>query len=199
MWVLAVLVLICVPAGLIVYQFVSTKSPDVSTNMANHSGRTSANPKIVSSGLQAMDGVVPRMIPIASNWMTYQNTTDGVVVKYPASWKSAEAPDHSHVDIYPPESDPSQPTPLISMDFLPSTPFDRGLPRSPYTTTPTSITVGGVTGRNYEDDSVAVPTETWYVELPWRSGTLLVTATKGPNVNLVPQAQEILKTMVLQR
>jgi hypothetical protein len=39
------------------------------------------------------------------------------------------------------------------------------------------------------------PSASTFIDLPYRGGRLQITATRGPTVNLVPQLEEILKTM----
>lgn len=155
-------------------------------------------PDITPAILKAVTGDAPALVSLDSSSPQYTNATIGLTLRFPSNWKYAEAPQQSGVTFYPSGSDPNVPSPLIELDFAPQRPYKVEPSPSTYTTQPQPITVAGITGRQYEDSAYAIPTQGWYIELPYRNGTLLITATKGPSVNLVPQLKEILKTIELK-
>lgn len=150
------------------------------------------------ANLKAVTGVAPTVVSATDGWQQYSNPVLSLTLRYPPGWKFVEDPQQSGVRFYPPDSDPNLPSPLISFSLAANSPYNAQSTPSPYTTQAQPIAVAGVTGRQYEDTAYAVPTQGFYIDLPYRNGTLFISATKGPNVNLVPQLQEMLKALVLR-
>lgn len=148
--------------------------------------------------LKAVTGVPPTVMPTNNTWPQYQNSVIGLTLRYPPGWKYVEEPQQSGVKLYPPDSDPTHPSPMILFDFAPDYPYNPNPTPTSHTTQPQPITVSGIAGRQYEDTEFDIPDQNFSIELPYRTGSILITATKGPYVNLVPQLQEILKTVILQ-
>lgn len=153
--------------------------------------------------LKAKIGVAPTLIPVSSNWLSYKNPNTGISLRYPPGWKKIEdAVDPYHVELrlYPPESNPDIPSASISLFNTPELYSDGSNPsnRLVYKTSPKPISVDGVTGIKYDDASFAIPLQTHFIDLPYRGGTLSITATMGPDIDLGPQLEEILKTVKLQ-
>jgi hypothetical protein len=148
--------------------------------------------------LRAITGTAPPLLRPSTNWSGYQNAAIGLTLRYPSEWTLVESPQQFGVSLYPPESSPDRPSPMIALDFAPQRAYGTQPITSQFITQPEPISVGGVTGRKYEDAEFAVPLQNSYIELPHRGGLLLITATKGPNTNLVPQLEEILKGLTLQ-
>lgn len=69
--------------------------------------------------LKAVTGVVPTVVPLGDSWQGYCNTRMGLTLRYPPSWKYVEEPQQSGVQFYPPESDPTHPSPLVGFYFAP--------------------------------------------------------------------------------
>lgn len=153
---------------------------------------------VTAPKLKATTGIAPTVVLNNNTWTTYRNSTIGLTLRYPTNWKYIEEPQQSGVKLYAPDSDPTHPSPLIAVEFAPDYPYDLHPTPSSRTTEPQPVTVSGITGRQYEDTGFAIPDQAFSIELPYRTGSILITATKGPYVNLVPQLQEILKTVILQ-
>jgi hypothetical protein len=134
----------------------------------------------------------------AASWPTYQNPTLGLNLHYPPDWQVVEESGQLGVKLYPPDADPAVPSPLIAFSFAADVGYDPQAPPPPDTTQPHLVTVGGVVGRWYEDATYAVPTQSYYIDLPYRGGTLYITASKGPGLNLIPVLQAILPTVMLE-
>jgi hypothetical protein len=147
--------------------------------------------------LPAVIGVAPPLATIAQSWAQYASPETGISLRYPPNWQKIERPDGSGVTLYPPDADPQQPSELISFQFEPARPYQPQASQAG-NTDPKPITVSGVVGVYREDKALAIPTESFSIELPYRTGTLVISATEGPATNLVPQLREILKTAVLQ-
>lgn len=160
-----------------------------------------AVPDATPATFPAVSGVVPTLIPIADTWPTFSNSYLGITIRYPPGWtfylERPERPESpsTAVDFYPPGSRPDLPSPLISIGFD-KTPYSPPS-ESPDTTHPQPITLGEITGSQYSDSKLAFPAEDYNIELPYKDGTLIITATEGPNVDLVPQLLEMLKSLVL--
>jgi hypothetical protein len=120
----------------------------------------------------------------------------GLTLRYPGDWQLKEE-DQSAILLYPASADPQEAAEVISFQFRSDIPYQ---PESSQAgkTDPKPIAVSGLNGVYREDTALAIPTESYSIELPYRSGTMVVGATEGPAVNLVPQLQEILKTVALQ-
>lgn len=153
---------------------------------------------VITPKLKAIAGVAPIQVAASDSWPIYRNAAIGLTLRYPPDWKYVEEPQQSGVKLYPPDSDPNHPSPMILFDFAPDYPYDPNPTPSPHTTSPQPIAVSGIAGRQYEDTEFAIPDQTFSIELPYRTGSILITATMGPYVNLVSQLEEILKTVTLQ-
>ena len=140
----------------------------------------------------AVVGHVMTAVPPVASWHTVSNPGLGVSFDYPPDWTYQETADKSAALLYPPQAETDSPSALISFAFLAEHPFDRQKPLIPGKSTFRPITVNGIEGIQYQDDEFSVPTQTYYIELPLKKGTLFITATQGPITNLVPQLLEIL-------
>ena len=100
------------------------------------------------------------------------------------------------VGFYPQGSQPDLPTPAITFRFLNQS-YTNGSPLYNTGSTVSPIDIAGIEGQQYQDTKFSVPTQSFYIELPYRDGTFLIDATHGPVVDLTPQLFEILKTLNL--
>jgi hypothetical protein len=150
------------------------------------------------TSLKAVTGVAPSVVPVTGTSPVYNNTKIGLNIHYPQDWKVVEAPQQSGVAFYPPGADPNSPAPLIAFNFAQQQPYLDSPVLSHSVSRPQPVTVSGITGREYENSEFAIPTYDLYIELPYRGGILFITATKGPDTNLIPQLHEMLKAVVLQ-
>jgi hypothetical protein len=141
--------------------------------------------------------VVPTLIPADETWQTYENATLGLQLRYPSGWLAIEGASQTSVAFYPAGADPSVPSPLIAISFNASQSYPTRTELPASINALRMIEVSGIDGRAFEDSGFTVPTHGFYVQLPYRGGTLLITATLGPEVNLVPQLEEMLATVVL--
>lgn len=147
--------------------------------------------------IPAITGVEPSPVPVSDAWQIYENPTIGLEFRYPPAWQLHADPDQSATTVYPPGVDPNLPGPGITFTFAREHRFSDGPLKTTWVTQPQSLAVAGATGRWYEDTAFAVPSNGYYVEVPHRTGTLFISATKGPSVSLIPQLQEILTTVRL--
>lgn len=122
---------------------------------------------------------------------------DGAALQVPPSW-AAVATDDLSLELRPPDSLPTEAGPLITVTFHAGAAFRMDGPLPARQTAPRPIGVAGVQGRAYGDAEAAVPHHGYTIEIPWHGGTLEFFAVSGPAVNLVPQLEEILKTVKLQ-
>ncbi|MGH7192537.1 MAG: hypothetical protein ACREJM_03275, partial [Candidatus Saccharimonadales bacterium] len=121
-------------------------------------------------------------MPVDASWKEYHNATIGLSVRYPSTWQFVEAaqpPVYAGVAFYPPGSDSRTPSPAITFDFAVTRAYDPNPTPSSSETTSRSITVGGLDGRAFSDSRYAIPSEGYHVELPYRGGTLRISATEG--------------------
>jgi hypothetical protein len=171
----------------------ATKAPNMDVpNMFDNppaSGLTPAN-------LDVVIGTSEPVIAIGNNWPSYQNDEIGISFNYPPSWQAIMLSNVPGVGLYPPESNPNFPTPMIRIEWL-NVPYlsDQPLVKTESPINP--IEISGVTGRQYQDSKFALPTQSSYIEMPHHDGTLFFITTIGPSVDLVPQLNEILKTLNL--
>jgi hypothetical protein len=63
--------------------------------------------------------------------------------------------------------------------------------------TPEPIIVAGLQGWEYHQVGLVAPSAATFIDLPYHGGRLQMAATRGPAVNLVPQLDEILKTLAV--
>lgn len=139
-------------------------------------------------------GIAPPVEKVADDWLSAPPVTDGVTLKYPADWHSDSSTDGSHVALRQPDSPTDRPVPTISIAFDPGVavtepPSRKGM------STPEQVTVAGLQGWEYYQVGLVTPDASTFIDLPYHGGRLQITATRGPAVNLVPQLDEILKTM----
>jgi hypothetical protein len=144
-----------------------------------------------------LDAVEGDLFPVTSvaTGISYTNETIGVTLRYPDDWMLVEQDNQRSVAFYPPGANPQQPGPLITLSFLPDRPYNPDDPLIATGTEVQPVLVGEVEGHQYRDDEYAIPTQSSYIELPHRGGTIFIAATRGPYVNLVPQLEEILTTV----
>jgi hypothetical protein len=166
--------------------FVNAALPNALTNTSAHI--------LTPASLDAVIGQSEPIIAVDNTWRVYQNDELGISLKCPSSWRVIPLRGGSAIGLYPPESDPNFPTPMIRIEWL-NTAYAAGKPIVNTGGPITPIEVSGITGQQYPDGKMALPTQSDYVELPYRGGTLFFIVALGPTVNLVPQFNEILKTI----
>lgn len=154
-------------------------------------------PGTPAANLPAITGLAPTSVSADVARPTYENSTIGLSLQFPPGWTYVETADRTGVAFYPPGTDSTMPSALIAFDLIVQRPYDPTAVVSGDATAPQPITVAGVSGHWYEDAAFAIPTQGYYIELPHRGGTLVITATKGPAVNLVPILEQILPTIAL--
>jgi hypothetical protein len=135
-------------------------------------------------------------VPANPAWLTYANPVTGLSIGYPTGWNYVEQAGQLVVNFYPAGSDPQFPTGSIALIFVPDRPYT-GQPLINTGGGSNPVNLLGIAGIQYQDVRLAVPSESDYIELPFHAGTLLITATLGPVQNLVPQMEEMLKTLDL--
>lgn len=147
---------------------------------------------------QTTAGTAPTLAVVAPSWQSYRNDPIGVTFRYPPDWKAVEDADKNGVTLFPAGQDPSLPGPNILMRFSALSRYSGSPSPAPNQSQSQAITIAGVAGHWSEDTGNPVPTASYNVELPYRNGVFFISATKGPVVNLVPQEQEIVKTLTLK-
>ena len=147
------------------------------------------------SGSDSSDGVgvAPTLEQVDSSWTYTPAVTDGVSVKYPPDWH-VDQPIANQVVLREPDSPDDRPVPHISFAF------DQGVSATKPAavegmSAPVQTTVAGLEGWEYHQVGFGTPSTATFINLSYHGGLLQITATRGPAVNLVPQLNEILKTM----
>jgi len=139
-------------------------------------------------------GIAPPVEMVADDWHAAPPVTDRVTLKYPADWHAERSSDSRFVALRQPDSPTDRPVPTISIAFDPGVavtepPSRKGM------STPERVTVAGLQGWEYHQVGLVTPDASTFIDLPYHGGRLQITATRGPAVNLVPQLDEMLKTM----
>jgi hypothetical protein len=142
-------------------------------------------------------GTVPPVSSVSSTWHSYESPTIGLGFRFPDDWQVAECSAGDGVCVHPLGSGTDPLRPEISFEVFSDRPYGSSA-SLPDMTPPRSIVVAGLSGRESESASYAIPTEGHVIELPYRGGTLYISAPIGPRVDLVPQLTELLKTVLLQ-
>lgn len=137
------------------------------------------------------------VVNVDATWKVYQDVETGIGFRYPPAWQLVDDSQVFGVRLYPPGQDPRLPGPIIAVDYAPDSAYGRTLPAGVFTA-PRPIVVAGLTGRRFEDTTLAVPLQAAYVEIPYRAGTIVFTATAGPTVDLTPQLEQILTSVTLK-
>lgn len=171
----------------------SEQSPDV--NATSRPPDRAAN--LTPITLEAVEGN-PFPVTAVDTGILYNNKTIGVNLHYPDDWMLVEQDNQRSIAFYPPGANRQQPGPLITLSFLPDRPYNPDDPLIATGTEAQPVLVGDVEGHQYRDDKYAIPTQSSYIELPHRGGTIFIAATRGPHVNLVPQLEEILTTVTFE-
>lgn len=173
----------------------SCSGKPLALNTATSTARASLQTAGASSSplIGSTTGKQPPFTPVNSSWKSH-SVSGGELppFRYPPDWQVTDVTTES-TDLYPPTSDTSGPAPIIAVAFLPTNPFasfapDDGLPA------PRLLTVGGVTGWEVDSTSQLAP-QLREVALPYKSGTLVLTAYEGPGVDLTPFIEPLLSTM----
>jgi hypothetical protein len=141
-------------------------------------------------------GISPPVELVRSDWTTVRVGDSGVGLRYPPTWHADQQADGSAVLLRQPDSPSDRPVPTISISYTPGAAITP--PRAEAgMSAPTPITVAGIQGWEYHQVGFVVPAAAAFIDLPYHSGLLRLTATRGPGVNLVPQLEEIIKTLEL--
>ena len=151
---------------------------------------------LTPASLDAVIGPADPVIPVNADWPVYQSEELGISLRYPPDWSAIALVETTGIGLYPPGSDPDFPTPMIRMEWW-NIAYALGNPFIATGGAITSVDIAGVIGQEYQDSRFALPTQSYYLEMPHRGGTLLFIATLGPSVNLEQQLKEILKTFTL--
>ena len=141
-------------------------------------------------------GIAPPVELVSSDWTPVRLGDSGVALRHPPAWKADQPSDGSAVILRQAGSPSGGPVPTISVSYSPGaafTPPQAGAGMS----APTSITVAGIQGWEYHQVGIVVPSAAAFIDLPYHGGLVRLTATRGPAVNLVPQLDEIVKTLEL--
>ena len=147
------------------------------------------------SGSDSSDGVgvAPTLRQVDSSWTYTPAVTDGVSVKCPQDWH-VDQPIATQVVLREPDSPNDRPVPHIAFAF------DQGVSATRPAavegmSAPVQTTVAGLQGWEYHQVGFGTPSTATFIDLPYHGGRLQITATRGPAVNLVPQLNEILRTL----
>jgi hypothetical protein len=130
--------------------------------------------------------------------MTFiENANAGIGISIPSTWFVVESNDNSGFTIYPPTAENiNLPTPGITFAHINRT-YDKYNPVIQTGYVVEYIQYTNFEGSLYRDSEFAIPFQNAYVEIPEQNGMLLITATYGPNQNLLPVLLQILNTLVL--
>jgi len=139
-------------------------------------------------------GIAPPVEHVSDNWPSAPSVTAGVAVRYPPDWHADASSDGTQVVLRQPDSPTDRPVPIISVSFKPGVAVTQP-PATEGMSIPESITVAGLQGWEYYQIGLVAPSAATFIDLPYHSGRLQISATRGPTVDLVPQMEEILKTL----
>lgn len=148
---------------------------------------------VASLPLQVGDNVEPPVNP--GEWTEYDKPRMGIRLRAPSDWRVVDETDGFGLKLYPPESDPAVPSPFIAISYADDAFYDAQASAPAGVTPPRPVTVAGTLGRRYEDMAAAAPTQNVYVDVPYRGGTLFITATIGPGLNLTPVLDDLLPSL----
>jgi hypothetical protein len=130
---------------------------------------------------------------VSSDWASAPAVANGISVRYPSDWQVTQL-GANVISFRQPGSPDDRPVPNIAISFEPgATVTQPGLVDGMSPAQP--ITVAGLQGWEYHQTGLVAPSASTFIDLPYLGGRLQITATRGPTVNLVPQLEEILKTM----
>jgi hypothetical protein len=152
----------------------------------------------VSGGSRSLDssdgeGVAPPLEQVSSDWPSAPTLAGGVSLKYPSDWRVNQI-DVNVIVMRQPGSPDDRPVPNITFSFEPGvTVTQPGLVDGMSPAQP--VAVAGLQGWEYHQTGLVAPSASTFIDLACHGGRLQITATRGPTVNLVPQLEEILKTM----
>jgi hypothetical protein len=157
---------------------------------AGGTGPTGSSP---TSNPADVVGVTPTVEQFAADWSSAPAVTDGVAVKYPPDWHVSQ-PTADQVVLRQPDSPDDRPVPNITLTFEPGVAVTQPTAIDGMST-PEAVVVAGLQGWEYHQTGLVAPFASTFMDLPYHGGRLEVAATRGPGVNLVPQLEEILKTL----
>jgi hypothetical protein len=139
-------------------------------------------------------GVAPPVERVSDDWPSAPSVTDGVAFRYPSDWHAEQSIGGTQVVLRQPDSPTDRPVPTISVSFEPGV-----VVRQPQATdgmsAPEAIGVAGLQGWEYHQVGLVTPAAADFIDLPYSGGRLQISATRGPTVDLVPQMEEMLKTL----
>lgn len=153
-------------------------------------------PALTPASLNVVLGAPVTAVSVNNGWPAVQYPALGVSLKIPPSWKAVVLDSGTGIGLYPPASSPNMPTPAVAIEWL-NAPYAQNRTQRATGGAVTARTVSGIVGQQYQDSKFAVPIQSSYIELPYRSGTLMIITTIGPSIDLTPQLAEILKSLVL--
>ncbi len=138
-------------------------------------------------------GVAPPLEQVSSDWPLAPTVANGVSVKYPSDWQVAQL-GANVISLRQPGSPDDKPVPNITISFEPGvTVTQPGSVDGMSSAQP--VTVAGLQGWQYHQTGLVAPAASTFIDLAYLGGRIRITATRGPSVDLVPQLEEILKTM----
>ncbi len=150
---------------------------------------------LTPASLEPVIGTSDPVMAVGQDWDSYGDGELGFTLNYPPGWQALTLRDGPGVGLYPPKSNPDVPTPMIRIEWM-DTVYSSDQPLIKTQSPINAIEISGITGRQYQDSKFAIPTQSHYIELPYRNGILFFVTTEGPTVDLTPQLREILKTFV---
>lgn len=151
---------------------------------------------------QAVQGADVGYDPNAG-FFSYQNPVLGILLIIPNAWAVEESPNGDSFSIFPEiAGDRDTPTALINFSYIEAA-YDPQYPVMNTGVAPQAISIptgNGYTleGISYFDSEFTLPVQNAYVELPYYSGKLLITATYGPYYNMYPALIDLLGSITFQ-
>ncbi len=146
--------------------------------------------------MRAIIGEPVAVISLGDNWRTYNDPNIVISIKYPPDWEIAKVADPIGVGFYPTDFDLNTTPPAILIIFL-ERPYTAGKPLLDTGISPIPIMIAGISGQQYQDSEFSLPTQSSYIELPYRQGILFIETMEGPILDFTAQLLEMLKTLDL--
>jgi hypothetical protein len=147
----------------------------------------------------ALSSSVPAPIlpPYDTSWPGYRLDSLGIIFHYPPQWEPIEAPSINGIIIFPQGEDHQRPLGVISLAFVADSLYRPGVALRSSKPANQGLGIDGRAAQWYEDPINTIPAQSLYVEIDHRGGTLVVSATEGPRLNLVPTLLTIIGTIEL--
>ncbi len=188
LWVIGGVISIALAAAVLVL-LSQRASPEASRPTNTHLKEIPSSPIL---------GAVPPVERAGKSWKQLDMPHLGISISYPPSWKVelSDTASSQWIKLFPPGANETFSPPEIAIWFTPGLTTNRARPQSANIT---GIVLDGIDGVQYQDAAPQIPRATGSVEVPYKGGVLRASASLGPDINLVPQMNEVLRTLAFKK